>query len=61
MPIPFFSSTHNTPQIANPRARNIFRVNQDPARSQVMDLWVHPEKYRFYEESKNYPSLDILA
>lgn len=64
MPIPFFHSTHNTPQIANPRARNN-RLAHPP----VTDLWIHPEKYRFYEgtenrsgeKSKHYPSLDILA
>ncbi len=64
MPIPFFSSIHNTPQIANPRVRN-----NHLAHPPVTDLWVHPEKYRFYEGTKNrsneepkiYPSLDILA
>lgn len=55
-----FFSSHNTPQLANPRGRHISRVGLDPTRSQVMDLWVHPEKYRSYE-TNNHHSLDTLA
>jgi hypothetical protein len=56
---PITSKIYNTPQIAEPRERASLQVGHNPAVG-LLDLWVHPEKYRSIE-TKDRHSLDILA
>lgn len=50
---------YNTPQIADPRERTPLQAGPNPAFG-LLDLWIHPEKYRSYD-TKDCHSLDILA
>jgi hypothetical protein len=60
MLMPPIQKIYNTPQIAETRERTSLQASFDPASLRLLDLWVHPEKYRSIE-TKDRHSLDILA
>jgi hypothetical protein len=54
----------HTPQIAQPRGRDVSQGAKDEPASNsllgMMDIWRHPEQYRSFDGNNNH-SLNVLA